>query len=776
MRNLKYKFTFILLCAILMGVIALPQNIKSNLPDSIFLNWLKIPAIQLGLDLQGGVQLDYKIDLTKAIQEEADINKLVEGTLNIIERRVNALGVSEPRIQVSNIGDETHIIVELAGIHDTEKAKELIGKPVTIEFKEEQIEPDPAQLNEMKTRATGVLEKAKTTGADFKAIGEEEQTLNAGKAFFSEISKFQDELGEKEQKLWELEANTVLDELVEEELNIPNQNQTFSLTTLSLYKVIDKVKTTREIVEPGEDFITVAKEISALPEEADLSLISPNTLPENIESAIRSLAPGSISEIIETENYFEIYKLEKEILPNEDIQASHILISYAGAERAKEGLTRTKEEAQQLAQEVLTKAKDQNQDFGDLAAEYSEDPSAATNRGDLGFFGRGVMAPEFETTAFALQIGELSNVVETPFGFHIIKKTNEQKEYQVDLQKIAIDKNQENAEQLAKDTVARLQEKTISRTEDQLNYQLITYSLFPDPWKETGLGSEQFEGAKIAMNDANRPYLIINFDDQGTALFDEITARNLQKRVAIFVGGELVSAPTVQERISSGSAQISSTEWTYPAVAELKMLLDAGNFPAPLIIKGETKIGATLGEESLQKSITAGLFGLLLLSLYMLIYYRLMGFLADIALLIYAVIILFILNISSVLGAPIIMTLAGVAGFILSIGMAVDANVLIFERIKEELNTGKNLSASIKIGFERAWSSIRDSNLSTLLTCAVLAWFGTSIIRGFAITLGIGVLVSMFSAIIITKTFLQMTVGGKISKIAWLYGVKRIKN
>ena len=170
----------------------------------------------------------------------------------------------------------------------------------------------------------------------------------------------------------------------------------------------------------------------------------------------------------------------------------------------------------------------------------------------------------------------------------------------------------------------------------------------------------------------------------------------------------------------------------------------------------------------MQKSLFAGLIGLLVVALFMILYYRLPGLLAVFALAIYTVIILTIFKIT-----PVTLTLAGVAGFILSIGMAVDANVLIFERLKEELKNGRELLDAIEQGFKRAWTSIRDSNLSTLITCGILFWFGTSIIKGFALTLGIGILVSMFSAIVITKSFLKLF-NNKNNKLNWLFGIKKI--
>jgi preprotein translocase subunit SecD len=185
-------------------------------------------------------------------------------------------------------------------------------------------------------------------------------------------------------------------------------------------------------------------------------------------------------------------------------------------------------------------------------------------------------------------------------------------------------------------------------------------------------------------------------------------------------------------------------------------VLKYGALPVPLEIVEQRTVGPTLGQDSLQKSFVAGAIGLLLVVLFMLVYYRLPGLLADVALVIYALVVFALFKL-----IPVTLTLAGIAGFILSIGMAVDANILIFERMKEEMRSGKTLGAAIEAGFARAWNSIRDSNASTLITCAILyifgSYFGTSVIRGFAITLAIGVLVSLFTAITVTRTFLRVT-------------------
>jgi len=242
----------------------------------------------------------------------------------------------------------------------------------------------------------------------------------------------------------------------------------------------------------------------------------------------------------------------------------------------------------------------------------------------------------------------------------------------------------------------------------------------------------------------------LEFDNEGKDLFAEITERNLNKIVGIYLDGSPISLPRVNDKITDGRAIISGSF----ELEEAKLLaqrLNAGALPVPITLVTQQNIGASLGKVSVQKSLFAGIIGLVLVVLFMIIYYRLPGVIAIIALGIYTLIALAVFKL-----IPVTLTLAGVGGFILSIGMAVDANILIFERSREELREGKSLSTAVEEGFNRAWLSIRDSNISSLITCVILAWFGTSIVKGFAITLGIGVLLSMFSAITVTRTFMRL--------------------
>ena len=240
--------------------------------------------------------------------------------------------------------------------------------------------------------------------------------------------------------------------------------------------------------------------------------------------------------------------------------------------------------------------------------------------------------------------------------------------------------------------------------------------------------------------------------------------------MAIFFDGELQSAPVIREPIYGGKAQISGGDsgFEYSEAERMVNLLNAGALPVPAKIVEENTVGPTLGADSIAKSKTAGIIGLSIVMLFMIAYYRLPGLIADIALMIYSVILFALFK-----AIPVTLTLAGIAGFILSIGMAVDANILIFERTKEELRAGRNLFTAINSGFDRAFTSIFDSNMTTIITCAILYLLGTSIVKGFALTLALGVIVSMFSAITITKNFMHLIFGTGELKYPQLFGLRK---
>jgi len=334
-------------------------------------------------------------------------------------------------------------------------------------------------------------------------------------------------------------------------------------------------------------------------------------------------------------------------------------------------------------------------------------------------------------------------------------------------------------------------------------------------WKNTELTGKNLKRATLIFNNQDgSPEVSLEFDAAGSKLFEDITARNLGKPVAIFLDGYLISSPTVNDKITGGQAVISGKFTTEEAKMLVKRL-NSGALPVPISLVSQKTVEASLGSKSIDNSLKAGLIGLLLVSLFMIIYYRLPGLLSVLSLLIYGLTVLAIFKalpvwLALVLVALMVslmfytfnelklfngtmsllfvvvgillffyaqkavtLSLSGVAGFILSIGIAVDANILIFARLREELREGKSLSLALDNAFKRAWPSIRDGNVSTIITCFILMFFGTSSIQGFGTTLFIGVAVSMFSAIVITRIFLVLIFGKWLEKRTWLLGVRR---
>lgn len=253
------------------------------------------------------------------------------------------------------------------------------------------------------------------------------------------------------------------------------------------------------------------------------------------------------------------------------------------------------------------------------------------------------------------------------------------------------------------------------------------------------------------------PEISLQFSEAGAKKFAEITRRNVGKPLAIFLDDQLLEAPNVQQEIIGGNAVITG-QFSVDQVKTIATQLNAGALRVPVKIIDQHSVGPELGQESINKSLIAGVIGLGIVMIYMVVFYGLFGVVADFALIIYTILILAIFKTGLFILPPITLTLSGIAGFILSVGMAVDANILIFERMKEEIRWGKSRSLALDLGFKRAWSSIWASNVSSLITATILYSMGQSIVKGFAITLAIGVLVSMFTAIVVSRTFLRLIV------------------
>ncbi|MFY9814984.1 MAG: protein translocase subunit SecD [Dehalococcoidales bacterium] len=289
-----------------------------------------------------------------------------------------------------------------------------------------------------------------------------------------------------------------------------------------------------------------------------------------------------------------------------------------------------------------------------------------------------------------------------------------------------------------------------------------------DGTQEELTGKYLLPNSYVDTSTLGQPEVEIAFDSEGAKLFGEITTRDLNKPIAIYLDNTLISEATV-DAVITDKGVIEGL--TLAQAKDLSIELNSGTLSVPLKVIEQTDISATLGTDSLNKSLLAGLIGILCVAFFMIAYYRVPGLVATVALCIYAAITLAIFKLFSVT-----LTLPGIAGFVISTGMAVDANVLIFERMKEELKRGLTLKMAVAEGFHRAWPSIRDSNVSTIITCIILFIFGNKYsavtVKGFALTLGIGVLVSLFSAITVTRTFLTQLVNNGMIKGLTLYGGK----
>jgi len=666
-KKVWVSLALILLLTVFSGLVDWPKVPGDNAVSKWFTN----QKINLGLDLQGGTHLVYQADTSEIPSDQKESS--VEGVRDVIERRVNVFGVSEPVVQTNKIGEKWRVIVELPGVKDVNEAIKMIGETPLLEFKEQKSQAEEVEKESIRKDAELTLGNILADTEGFTRMAQEKAEGSDGVVYKEEEYKFNDEINASiRDVVWDMEVGAISQELLNgnEGYTIDKNGQVVLKEGFYIVRMDDKQK-----------------------------------------------------------------DVEREIKNEKEVKASHILIAYDGADKSQ--VTRSKKEAETLAGEVLVKAQEENADFAKLAEEYSDGPSA-TEGGDLGFFKKGQMATEFEEASFALEVGHTSEVVETAFGFHIIK-VNEIKE-----------------------------ESTEIKIEDQAKFSHMFFEVSFDPWKLTGLSGKQLETSMVEFNQTTgEPRITLKFDDEGKDLFAEITERNINKPVAIFLDNESISIPTVNEKISGGEAIITGT-FTLDEAKLLAQRLRAGALPVPIEILSQQNIGPSLGKVSLDKSLLAGLVGLLLVALFMIAFYRLPGLLSVFALLIYGLVLFALFQLTGVT-----LTLAGVAGLILSIGMAVDANVLIFERFKEERALGKPISDAISDGFTRAWPSIRDGNMSTLITCFILYYFGTSLIRGFGLTLGIGILLSMFSSMVVTKTFLNLVSESGLRKLNWIWGFKK---
>ena len=788
-------------CAVILVFVALPDSFKGWTPE-----FVRNAKLHFGLDLVGGTQLDFRISeeeierqlksidteiagleargitgeqinqllAEKAAVQEQRVN-IVEAIRTVLERRINALGVSEAVITPSYVGSEKHLLVECPGVVDMQECIKTVGKTIQLEFKEEFTEATDEYTAEVRRRADSAYRGITQSGRTLEITGQDLGD-DLGMAWQPNFTAFKDALPQGLETLWETPPGHVIKKEGSVTVQVPDNDGKIReeiIPGIFLAEALGpRFQTGRLINNAPVAFAHLEKT------EPDLKAISHNnvtldTAGEEIASALRTMQEGELKTLTMPDGTARILFLRLFTKGGEQVEASHILVSYQGASGAEETVTRTKEQALAKAKELKAQI-DKGANFTTLARKESDGPSRAEG-GKLGAFTRGTMVPSFEAAAFNLPQGATSEPVETPFGYHLIR-ADKAKTVAPDMASFnELIVTGENAAVRAQELQTRLQSGNVRSTEEAIPVRTLFFSLKPTGWKDTALDGKHFRAASVTLDPVtNIPVVQILFDTEGGRLFQELTKNNIGKRLAIFVGGELVSDPVVQQEISGGTAVITGSR-NFDDARLLAQDLNTGAIPAPIHLVGQYTVEATLGASALRTSLLAALLGTILLMIYMVVVYRLLGFLANIALLVYAFLFFVLLKLPLFLisGNYIVLTLAGMAGIILSMGMAVDANVLVFGRMKEELKKGKLLKTAVETSFIHAWPAIRDGNVSTLITCAILFLVGTSIVRGFAITLGLGVLLSMFTAITVTRWMLRRVAVLPVANRTELFGVKQ---
>lgn len=763
--------------------LALPAESKKWAPQ-----FLQNFTFHLGLDLAGGTQLDFRISEAEMLQQiekvqaelkqaeqdgasdeitgplrlqlqglQAQQQNVIEAIRTVLERRINALGVSEAVITPSYIGNEKHLLVECPGIIDTQECIKNVGKTIQLEFKEELTEQSDEHEAQVRAKAAEAMRKITASGMTLLTVGQELST-EIGVAFQEKQNLFSDQLPKGAEGLWTMPAGKIFNQEVSveiQELAADGTPMTRVIPGIFIAEVVgEKTMTGRLINEAPTAFTLLDTQDEAITYKSHSGVLLDASIPARITAAIRAGQPGELKVVEMDDSTGRVIFIRGRKPGSKTADVSHILVAYEGALEAPAGVTRTKEEALAKAQD-LKKQLDGGASFEGLARTQSDGASAARG-GKVGAIQQGEIDANFSTNAFALKIGQLSQPIETKFGYHIIRADKDVVEVadRASYEELIITGTDAAAK--AQTTLQNLQEGKVVSNEEVLPIRSLFFSLAPTGWKDTLLDGKHFRSAAVTTDGTGLPVVQITFDAEGAKMFQELTKNNINKRIAIFVGGQLVSAPTVQTEITGGTAIISGSG-NFQEAQLLAQDLNTGAIPAPIFLAGQRTVEPTLGEGALRTSLFAALIGTLILMAYMIVMYRLLGLIADLTLLMYALLLIAILKLPLFFFSStyIVLTLAGFAGIILSIGMAVDANVLIFERIIEELRRGKSFKTAVDIGFKKAWPSIRDGNASTLITCAILFIIGTSIIRGFAITLTMGLFLSMFTAIIVTKWFVM---------------------
>lgn len=760
--------------------VALPGEWKSSLPS-----WLN-PPFHFGLDLAGGTQLDFRIsedELTSQLAlVDADIaeaertgagnerlailreqrrvieeqrGNIVEAIRTVLERRINSLGVSEATITPSYVGDEKHLLVECPGVIDTKVCIDTVGKTIQLEFKEEELEATPEYEAGVRAKVAAALADIRAGSGTLRSIGQDLGD-ELGMAYSDDRFYFRDQLPTGLESLWDATPAQGVRQI---EGGLPSQTTDAEGNLVErdvkgvflAEAIAPRSQTGRVLQEASVAFAELATRGPGMTATTERDVPLDEKVPVRIVSTLRGMQQADLAVATLDDGSARVLFLRQLVAGKEQVDVSHVLVAYKGAQSAEATVTRTKEEAYARAQDLLAQAKG-GANFETLASTQS-DGQSKQNAGKLGAISRGQLVASFEEAAFNGKTGDILGPVETPFGYHVIKVNRERfttpDVATYDMLAVTGDDAATRAQAMLED----LRAGRVTRDEPAARLRILFFSLEPTGWKDTALDGKHFRSATAVLDPTtNIPVVQIAFDDEGGQIFRELTKRNIGKQIAIFVGGQLVTAPRVESEITGGTAVITGSASVQEAQT-LAQDLNTGAIPAPIHLVGQRTVEPTLGAEALNTSVRAGLVGIIVVMLYMLLVYRAFGAVASLALSFYAIafLALFKLPLLLVTDQYMVLTLAGAAGLILSIGMAVDTNVLVFERVKEELRKGKALTTAVGIGFEKAWPSVRDSNISTLITCALLFLIGTSIVRGFAITLGIGVLISMFTGMIVSR-------------------------
>lgn len=799
-RNSKNFWPIVTVIAgILVFIVALPSSVKTGWAPG-FLN----PGFHLGLDLAGGTQLDFRISENEMQQQLDDINaqlaaldaqggggdtaavlrsektaiqqqqaNLVEAIRTVLERRINSLGVSEATITPSYIGGEKHLLVECPGVVDVQKCIDTVGKTIQLEFKEEFTQATADYVATVQAKVDAAQKRMRLSGATLAVVGQDlGSTLGIG--YQPSHWYFKDELPKGMEVMWNKQPKDGVIRL-QGSVIVPSQDdkgQTINKTMSGIFlaQVLSpRTQTGRVIGEAPVAFGILAKSGSGITNAYEKDVVLDTPVSARLIGMLRTMKAGDLKTVTMEDNSAKLIFLRLFTAGQQQVDVSHILVAYKGANAAPATVTRSKEDALKKAQE-LKKEIDAGAKFEDIAKKESDGTSKSSGGKLLGV-ARGELVPSFENVAFSQAAGAVSEPVETPFGYHLIRVDKAPYQTPDKANFDALTFTGPDAAKRATDAMTKLQSGKVTQQVEAVQLRTLFFSLEPTGWKDTSLDGKHFRTASVNLDPTtNLPLVQIIFDDEGGKLFQELTKKNIGKRIAIFVGGDLVSAPTVQGEITGGSAVITGSRDINEA-QQLAQDLNTGAIPAPIYLSGQHTVEPTLGRDAVRASIVAGFVGILVVMLYMILVYRMLGLFACIALSVYAMIFgaMFKVPLLLVTDQYIVLTLAGVAGTLLSIGLAVDTNVLVFERMKEELKKGKSLKSAVEIGFERAWPSIRDSNISTIITCLILFLIGTSIVRGFAVTLGLGVLVSMFTGMVISRWLLRHLAVSTFADKAHLY-------